>query len=64
MQAKPGEPLDVLESGGQEALLAHILDAEHASKAQAVILFGLREGSLNVLLAPGVKPTPLIGLRK
>ena len=31
------EALDVLNCGGQETLLAHILDAEHTSKAQAVI---------------------------
>ena len=31
------EALDVLNCGGQETLLAHVLDAEHTSKAQAVI---------------------------
>ena len=37
-----GQPFHVLNRSGQEALLAHVLDAEHASKAQAMVFFGLR----------------------
>ena len=43
-QEKRGDqPLDILNRGGQEALLAHVLNAEHAGIAKAVIDFGLRE---------------------
>ena len=31
------EALDVLNCGSQEALFTHILDAEHTSKAQAMM---------------------------
>ena len=47
-------------TGGQEALFAQIANSEHASKAQAMILFGLRKGSFNGLLAPVVQ-APAIG---
>ena len=47
-QEKRGnQPLDVLNNGGQEALFAHVLDTEHAGIAEAVIDFGLREGTFN-----------------
>jgi len=51
-----GEALHVLNSSDEEALLAHILDAEHASSAEAMVLFALRKGSFNCLLAPPVDP--------
>ena len=50
------EALHVLNSSDEEALLAHILDAEHASSAEAMVLFALRKGSFNCLLAPPVDP--------
>lgn len=50
------EALHVLNSRDEEALLAHILDAEHASSAEAMVLFTLRKGSFNCLLAPPVDP--------
>ena len=46
------DPLNILNSGSQEGLFAHVADAEHASKAQTVINFGLRERAFNCLLAP------------
>jgi len=44
------DSLDILNSGGQEGLLAHITDAEHTSKAQAAIDFSLRERTFNCRL--------------
>ena len=35
--------LHILNSGDEETLLAHVLDAEHASKAEAMVLLALRE---------------------
>ena len=46
------DPLDILNSGGEESLFAHVANAEHASKAQTVINFGLRERAFNCLFAP------------
>ena len=46
------DPLDILNSGGQEGLFTHVADSEHASKAQTMVNFGLRERSFNCLLAP------------
>ena len=46
------DSLDILNSGGEEGLFAHVADAEHASKAQTVINFGLRERTFNCLFAP------------
>ena len=51
-----GEALHVLSSSDEEALIAHILDAEHASSAETMVLFALRKGSFNCLLAPPVDP--------
>ena len=50
------EALHVLNSSDEEGLLAHIGDAEHASSAEAMVLFTLRKGSFNYLLAPPVDP--------
>lgn len=54
----------ILNRGGQEALLVHIADSEHASIAQAMQFFGFREGSLDCLFPPGVDASALIRLRK
>ena len=35
--------LHILNSGNEETLFAHVLDAEHASKAEAMMLLALRE---------------------
>ena len=35
--------LHILNSGNEETLFAHVLDAEHASKAEAMVLLALRE---------------------
>jgi ABC-type tungstate transport system substrate-binding protein len=58
------EALHVLNSSDEEALLAHILDAEHASSAEAMVLFALRKGSFNCLLAPPVDPFAIVVLVK
>jgi len=48
------KPLHVLNSSGQETLLTHVLNTEHASKAQAMIFLGLRKRMFNGLFAPCV----------
>ena len=58
---RPGEPFRVMNCGGQEALLAHVLNAEHASKAQAMVFFGLRKGALDCFFAPGINPRSVSG---
>ena len=35
--------LHILNRGDEEALLAHVLEAEHASKTEAMVLFSLRK---------------------
>ena len=55
------DPFHVLNCGGQEALLAHVLNAEHASKAQAIVFFGLRKGALDCFFAPGINPRSVSG---
>lgn len=37
------EALNVMNSGDEEVLLAHIVDDEHVSIAEAMVLFSLRE---------------------
>ena len=37
------EALHILNRGDEEALLAHVLETEHASKTEAMVLFTLRE---------------------
>ena len=46
------DAFDILNSGGQEGLFAHVADTEHASKAQTVVNFGLRKKAFNCLFAP------------
>ena len=58
------QPFHILNRSGQEALLAHVLDAEHASKAQAMVFFGLRKGALNCFFAPCINPRASRRLRK
>ena len=50
------DPLNILNSGGQEGLFAHVADAEHASKAQAVVLLSLRKRAFNGFFAPLINP--------
>lgn len=38
------EAFHILDSSGQEALLTHVFNAEHASKAEPVVFFGFRKG--------------------
>ena len=38
------EAFQILDSSGQEALLTHVFNAEHASKAEPVVFFGFRKG--------------------
>ena len=59
-----GDPLHVLNSSGEEGLLVHVANSEHASIAQAMEFFGFCEGAFNCLLAPGVEPFTIVGLRK
>lgn len=42
----------ILNRSGQETLFTHVLNAEHASKAQTMIFFGLRKRTFNCLFAP------------
>ena len=49
-----GDAFHVLNSGGEEGLLIHIADSEHASIAQAMQLFGFCEGTFDCFLAPRV----------
>ena len=48
------DPLNILNSGGQEGLFTHVADSEHASKSQAVVFFGLRKRAFNCLFAPAI----------
>ncbi len=48
------QPFHILNRSGQEAVFAHVANAEHASKAQAMVLFGLRKRAFNRLPAPCV----------
>lgn len=41
-----------MNGGSQESLFTHVADAEHASKAQAVINLGLRERTFYGMFAP------------
>ena len=50
--------------GGQEALLPHVPDSEHAGIAEAMIDFGLREGAFNGFFSPTVNATADTGLGK
>jgi hypothetical protein len=59
-----GHAFHVLDGGGQEALLVHVANAEHASKAQAVQFLGLRKRSFNGFLTPGINTLSVLGLRK
>ena len=59
-----GQPFHILNGSGQEALLAHVLNARHASKAQAMVFFGLRKGSFNRLLTPCIYSRTLMQLVK
>ena len=58
------EPLDVLNSGGQEGLFAHIPDSEHASIAQTMVDLGLRKGAFNCLFSPAVDAPALLRFGK
>ncbi|MPN21724.1 hypothetical protein SDC9_169104 [bioreactor metagenome] len=58
------QPLHILNRGGQEGLFAHVVSSEHAGIAQAVVLLGLCERSLNGFLASGVQSLSLRGLGK
>lgn len=49
------EALHVLNGGNEEALLAHVLDAEHTGITEAMIFLGLRKRPFNGFLAPLVK---------
>lgn len=51
---RPGDAFHVLYGGGEEGLLVHVADSEHARMAQAMQLFGFCERSFNGFLAPGV----------
>lgn len=51
---RPGDAFHVLHGGGEEGLLVHVADSEHAGIAQAMQFFGFCEGSFNGFLAPGV----------
>ena len=53
-----------MNSSGQEALFAHVLDSEHAGITQTMIDFGLREGTFNGFFSPGVNATADAGLGK
>ena len=57
-----GQPFHILYRSGQEALLAHVLDAEHASKAQAMIDLRFGKRTFNRFLAPIIDASPLRGL--
>ena len=59
-----GQPFYILNRSGQEALLAHVLDAEHASKTQAMVFFSLRKRSFNCLLTPCIDSRASRRLRK
>ena len=48
----------ILNSGGQEGLLPHVLDTAHTSKAQAMIDFGLHEKSFKVYAKKGESRLP------
>ena len=49
---------------GQEALLTHVLDAEHACIAEAMVFFRLRKGTFNCLFSPFVNASAVVCLRK
>ena len=59
-----GQPFHILNRSGQKTLLAHVLHAKHASKAQAMVFFGLREGTFDCFFAPCINPRTLWRLRK
>ena len=61
---RPGDAFHVLYGGGEEGLLVHVADSEHARMAQAMQLFGFCEGSFNGFLAPGVDAFPTACLLK
>ena len=61
---RPGDAFHVLHGGGEEGLLVHVADSEHAGIAQAMQLFGFCEGSFNGFLAPGVDTFPAACLPK
>ena len=44
---RPGDAFHVLYGGGEEGLLVHVVDSEHAGIAQAMQFFGFCEGSFN-----------------
>ena len=58
------QAFDVLNGGGQETLLAHVVDAEHAGIAEAMVFFRLRKGTFNRLFSPFVYAFAVVRLRK